>query len=103
MQGERIVGLPIVFGPYHTRPNGALQSAAVSGVIVQVFPGSGSVDNTGPVIYEAGTGEDGRAAINFRENVIPNIGWVAKVIYPVGAFDSALPNYQLIFLEELRL
>jgi hypothetical protein len=103
MQGERNIAVPITFGPYPSKPIGTGASIAVSGVVVQVFPGSGSIFSPGSIIYTATTGVDGRATINFNQDSVPTVGWVAVVTYPAGAYDPSRPTFSLTFLQELRL
>ena len=103
MQGDTQVSTTITFGPYPSKPDARGYSTAVSGVLIEVFPGSGSVTNPGPIVYSTYTNVAGEASISFNQVVNPLIGWVARVTYPMGAYDPTQPNFQLRFIEQLRL
>ena len=103
MQGDIQIATPITFGPYPSKPNAAGYSTAVSGVLIEVVPGSGSLANPGPIIYSVTTNVAGEASINFNQLVSPEIGWVAIITYPVGAYDPTQPNFQLKYIEPLRV
>jgi hypothetical protein len=103
MQGDIQVNTVITFGPYPTKPNAAGYSTAASGVLIEVFPGSGSVTNPGPIVYSLYTNVSGEATLNFNQIVNPSIGWVARITYPTGVYDPTQPNLQLRYLASLRL
>lgn len=103
MQGDIQVNTVITFGPYPSKPLDTGASVAVSGVLIEVFPGTGSVANPGPIIYSVYTNVAGEASITFNQLVDPEIGWVARITYPPGAYDPTQPNFQLRYIEPLRL
>ena len=90
MQGDRLVSSLISIGPFTSKPNLAGLALAVPNVLVQIFPGSGSIVNTGSQVASALSDVDGIARINFSQFSFPTMWFVYKATYPAGTYDPDL-------------
>lgn len=105
MAGKRRVVADISFGPYFTKPNAVGSSSAASGVIIDIFPSSGSAMDyaVGGGVQTTATGRDGIARLIFNQIVPTNNYFYYRASFPPGLYDTDRPGFAMEIIDILKI